>query len=88
MTLILNSDSWTVLVRHSQARKLLILILRTPFHQIALKFLIFCINGFFPLVTYLLMPSDKHNSKDYTLISSLINVASSQDVPFHQLQQL
>ena len=39
--------------------------------------------------TYLLMHSDKHNSRtDRTrdLISSQINVASSQDVPFHQLQ--
>jgi len=37
------------------------------------------------------MPSDKHNSRTARardLISSLINVASSRDVPFHQLQQL
>ena len=43
------------------------------------------------LLTYLLMPSDKHNSRaarTRDLISSLINVASSRDVPFHQLQQL
>ena len=36
------------------------------------------------------MPSDKHNSRmarARDLISSLINVASSRDVPFHQLQQ-
>ena len=38
-----------------------------------------------------LMSSDKHNSRmarARDLISSLINVASSRDVPFHQLQQL
>ena len=37
------------------------------------------------------MPSDKHNSRTAwarDLISSLINVASSRDVPFHQPQQL
>ena len=36
------------------------------------------------------MPSDKHNStaRARNLISSLINVALSQDVPFHQLQLL
>jgi len=37
------------------------------------------------------MPSDKHNSRmarAKDLISSLINVASSRDVPFHQPQQL
>jgi len=37
------------------------------------------------------MPSDKHNSRTARardLISLLINVTSSQDVPFHQLQQL
>ena len=41
--------------------------------------------------TYLLMPSDKHNSRmarARDLISSLINVASSRDVPFHQPQLL
>jgi len=38
-------------------------------------------------LTYLLMPSDKHNSRTAwarDLISSLINVASSRDVPFHE----
>ena len=38
-----------------------------------------------------LMPSEKHNSRmarARDLISSLINVASSRDVSFHQLQQL
>ena len=43
------------------------------------------------LLTYLLMPSEKHNSRTAwarDLISSLINVASSQDVPFHQPQLL
>ena len=43
------------------------------------------------LLTYLLMPSDKHNSRmagARDLISSLINVASSRDEPFHQPQQL
>ena len=42
------------------------------------------------LLTYLLMPSDKHNlrtARAKDLISSLINVALSRDVPFHQLQQ-
>jgi len=37
------------------------------------------------------MPSDKHNSRTARardLISSLINVASSRDVPFHQPQLL
>ena len=37
------------------------------------------------------MPLDKHNSRTAwatDLISSLINVASSQDVPFHQPQEL
>ena len=37
------------------------------------------------------MPSDKHNSRTARardLNSLLINVASSRDVPFHQLQQL
>ena len=37
------------------------------------------------------MPSDKHNlrmARDRDLISSLINVTSSQDVPFHQPQLL
>ena len=37
------------------------------------------------------MPSDKHNLRTggaRGLISSLINVASSQDVPFHQPQLL
>ena len=37
------------------------------------------------------MPSDKHNlrtARARNLISSLINVASSRDVPFRQLQQL
>jgi len=36
------------------------------------------------------MPSDKHNSRTAwarDLISSLINVASFQDVPFHQWLQ-
>jgi len=43
------------------------------------------------LTTYLLMPSDKHNSRTAgarDLISSLINIASSRDVPFHQPQLL
>jgi len=38
-----------------------------------------------------LMPSDKHNLRTAgarDLISSLINVASSRDVPFDQLQLL
>ena len=42
-------------------------------------------------LTHLLIPSDKHNSRTpraRDLISSLTNIASSQDVPFHQLQQL
>jgi len=37
------------------------------------------------------MPTDKHNSitaKAIGLISSLFNVASSRDVPFHQPLQL
>jgi len=37
------------------------------------------------------MPSDKHNSRmarARDLISSLINIASSRDMPFHQLQEL
>jgi len=37
------------------------------------------------------MPSGKHNSRTARardLISSLINVPLSRDVPFHQLQQL
>jgi len=37
------------------------------------------------------MPSDKHNlrmARGRDLISSLINVASSREVPFHQPQQL
>ena len=34
------------------------------------------------------MPSDKHNSRATHLISSLINITSSQDVPFHLPQQL
>ena len=41
-------------------------------------------------MTYLLMPLDKHNSRMAEaehLISSLINVASSRDVPFRQPQQ-
>ena len=41
--------------------------------------------------TYLLMPSDKHNlrtARATDLISLLINVASSWDMPFHQPQQL
>ena len=43
------------------------------------------------LLTYSQMPSDKHNSRTtqaIDLISSLINIALSRDVPFHQLQQL
>jgi len=43
------------------------------------------------LLTNLLMPSDKHNSRTAwarDLFSSVINVALSQDVPFHQLQLL
>ena len=42
-------------------------------------------------LAYLLMPSDKHNSRMARvtdLISSLINVASSRDVSFHQPQLL
>ena len=42
-------------------------------------------------LTYLLTPSDKHNSRTAwarDLISSLINVASSWDLSFHQPQQL
>jgi len=42
-------------------------------------------------LTYLLMPSDKHNSKmarARDLISSLINFASSRDVPFQKPQLL
>ena len=42
-------------------------------------------------LTYLLMPSDNHNSRTARardFISSLINIASSQDVFFHQPQQL
>jgi len=42
-------------------------------------------------LTYLLMPSDNHNSRTARardFISSLINVTSSRNVPFHQLQQL
>ena len=40
---------------------------------------------------YLLMPSDKHNlrtARARDFISSLINAASSRDVPFHQPQPL
>ena len=37
---------------------------------------------------YLLMPSEKHNSRARDLISLPINVASSRDVPFHQPQLL
>jgi len=51
----------------------------------------FLFSGFFYWLTYLLMPSDKHNSRmarARDLISSLINVTSSQDVSFHQPQQL
>jgi len=43
------------------------------------------------VLIYLLMFSDKHNSRiarPRDLISSLINVTLSQDVPFHQPQQL
>ena len=40
------------------------------------------------LLTYLLMPSGKHNLRARDLISSLIKFASSRDVPFHQPQQL
>ena len=43
------------------------------------------------VLTYLLMFSDKHNSRiarPRNLTSSLINVTLSQDVPFHQPQQL
>ena len=43
------------------------------------------------LLIYLLMPSDKHNSRmarARDLVSSLINVASSWDVPFYQQQLL
>ena len=34
------------------------------------------------------MPSDKRTARARDLISSLINIASSQNVPFHQPQQL
>ena len=43
------------------------------------------------LLTYLLMPSNKHNlrmARATDLTSLLINIASSWDMPFHQLQQL
>ena len=43
------------------------------------------------LLDWLWMPSDKHSSrtaKTRDLNSSLINVASSRDVPFHQPQEL
>ena len=42
-------------------------------------------------LTHLLIPSDKHNlitARARDLISSLINIASSRDMPFHQPQQL
>ena len=48
-------------------------------------------NAFFYWLIYLLMPSDKHNLRTAgarDLISSLINVTSSGDVPFHQPQLL
>ena len=53
-----------------------------------IKFLKFVLNGFtMYLLTYLLMPSDKHNSRTARardLISSLISIASSQNVLFPQ----
>jgi len=55
-----------------------------------MKFLKFCILRIF-LLTDLLMPSDKHNSRmagARDLIISLINIASFRDVPFHQPQLL
>jgi len=54
-------------------------------------FLNFVFNTFFYWLTYLLMPSDKHNSRTARathFISSLINVALSWDVSFHQPQLL
>ena len=71
-----------VLVRQSQAQNVFGLI---PVNSYEIRF--------FYWLTYLLMPlpSDKHNlrtgrARDF--ISSLINVTSSSDLPFHQLQQL
>jgi len=48
-------------------------------------------NSIAKTCTYLLMPSDKHNTRTARardLISSLIDITLSQDVPFYQLQQL
>ena len=90
----LLSDSSKVLVRHSQAQKCL-QINSKHFYQIVLKFKKKWFSRFFYwltyVLTYLLMPSGKHNlrmARVRGLIFSLINIASSRDVPFHQSQQL
>ena len=81
-------DSRAVLIRHSQAQRCLE-INSKPLHWAAIKFLKILKKNF--LLTIWLTPSDKHNSemaKATGLISSLILVASSRDMLFHQPQQL
>ena len=56
-----------------------------------MKFKNFIFSRIFYWLTYLLMPSDKHNlrtARIRNLNSSLINVASCRDVPSHKPQQL
>ena len=100
----LLSDSLRVLVRHSQAQKCLqvnpITLPSNSYEILKILYLAdFSTDWLTDWLTFLLacllmprlMPSDKHNLRAATardVISSLINVASSRDVPFHQPQQL
>jgi len=90
-TKYLLSDSMTALVGHSQAQKCL-QINSKPLYWV-MKFLkiSFLTDYSTDWLSDYVMPSDKWNSittKAMGLISSLFNIASSQDVPFCQPLQL
>ena len=91
-SLILLFDSQTVLVRQIVKPKNVFRSIPNPSIKQLRKLLIlkFVFNKFL-LISCLLMPSDNHNSRTaraVDLISSLSNVALSQDVTSHQPQQL
>ena len=86
----LLSDTLGVLVRLSQAQKCLQIIPLNSYEILDFSYLTHFSTDW---LTYLLaiMPSEKHNLRTAgprDLISSLINISSSWNVSFHQLQLL
>jgi len=87
----LLSNSLGALVRHNQAQKWSIINPSIKYSSYESLKILYLADFSTDWLTYLLMPSDKHNSRTARatdLISSLINAASSRDVPFHQPQEL